>query len=95
MQSRKEGTMRILLIAVLAGALLGCETGPSGRWVQAGRTDQEARDDYAHCQKVAMQEAQDKRSVEPFTEEAIKQQCMEREGYTYIKDQPKPSSSRY
>lgn len=42
--------MNIMLIAVLAGLLYGCETGPSGRWVQAGRTDQEAEDDYAHCQ---------------------------------------------
>ena len=85
----------MMLIALLAALLYGCETRPSGRWVQSGKTDQEAQDDYAHCQKVAMQESQDKRSVEPFTEEAIKQQCMKRMGYTYVKDQPKPSSSRY
>jgi hypothetical protein len=37
--------MKITLIAVFAGLLCGCVMGPSGHWVQAGRTDQEAQDD--------------------------------------------------
>jgi len=88
----------IILIAVLAGLLYGCETGPSGRWAQAGRTDQQAQDDYAHCQKVAMQESGGQRSTDPFKESAVAEICMKRMGYTYytyVKDQPKPSSSRY
>ena len=84
-----------ILIAVLAGLLYGCETGPSGRWVQAGRTDQEAQDDYAHCQKVAMQESEGQRSTDPFKESTVGEKCMKGMGYTYVKDQPKPSYSRY
>ena len=87
--------MNIVLIAVLAGLLYGCETGPSGRWVQAGRTDQEAQDDYAHCQKVAMQESEGQRRTDPVKESTVGEKCMKGMGYTYVKDQPKPSYSRY
>jgi len=89
--------MNIMLIAVLAGLLSGCETGPSGRWAQAGRTSQEAQDDYAHCQKVAMQESEGQRSTDPFKESTVAENCMKRMGYTYytyVKDEPKPSYSR-
>jgi hypothetical protein len=87
--------MRILLIAVLVGALFGCETGSSGRWVQDGRTDEQALDDHTHCRKVAMQESDGQRSVDPFKEAVIEENCMKRMGYTYVKNQPNPSSSRY
>ena len=87
--------MYIILIAVLAGLLYGCETGPSGRWAQAGRTSQEAQDDYAHCQKVAMQESEGQRSTDPFKESTVGEKCMKGTGYTYVKDQPKQSYSRY
>jgi len=79
----------------LLSALVGCETAPSGRWVQNGRTDAEAQDDHAHCQKVAMQESDGQRSVEPFKEAALEENCMKRMGYTFIRNQPKPSSSGY
>ena len=82
----KEGEMRILLIAVLAGALFGCQTGPSGRWVQAGRTDLEAQADYGHCEKVAMQESEGMRSTDPFKETSIKESCMKRMGYEYVRN---------
>lgn len=87
--------MRVLLVAVLMGALFGCETGPSGRWVQAGRTDQQAQDDHAHCRKVAMQESDGQRTVDPFKETAVEESCMKRMGYTYVKNQSTPPSSRY
>ena len=87
--------MNIMPLAVLAGLLYGCETGPSGRWVQAGRTDQEAQDDYAQCQKVAMQESEGQRSTDPFKESTVGEKCMKGMGYTYVKDQPKQSYSQY
>jgi hypothetical protein len=87
--------MQILLIAVLMGALFGCQTGSSWRWVQAGRTDQQTEDDHAHCQKVAMQESDGQRSVDPFKEAIVEENCMRRMGYTYVKNPPKPSSSQY
>ncbi len=87
--------MKFLLIAVFAGLLYGCATGPSGHWVQAGRTDQQAEDDLAHCQKVGMQESEGQRSTDPFKEATVEENCMKRMGYTFVKDQPKPSYSRY
>jgi len=91
----KEEAVWIIVIAVVAGLQYGCEPGPSGRWAQAGRTDQQAEDDYAHCQKLEMQESEGQRSTDPFKEGAVEEDCMEREGYTFVKNQPKPSSSRY
>ena len=85
----------MMLIALLAALLYGCETGPSGRWVQPGKTDQEAQGDYAHCQNVAMQESEGQRSTDPFKESGVKEDCMKRMGYSYVKDQPKQSYSRY
>jgi len=87
--------MHMMLIVVLAGLLWGCKTGPSGHWVQAGRTDQEAQDDLAHCEKVAYLDSQRNKTDEPFKEAQVEKNCMERMGYTYVKDQPKPASSQY
>ena len=87
--------MRILLIAIAGVALFGCETGPSGQWVQNGRTAQQAEDDHAHCRKVAIQESDGQRSVDPFKETVVEENCMKRMGYTYVKSQPNRASSRY
>ena len=94
MRPTREDTMWILFITVLMGALVGCESGPSGRWVQNGRTDQQAEDDHAHCRKVAMQESDGQRSVDPFKESVVEENCMKRMGYQYVKSQP-TRSSRY
>lgn len=45
--------------------------------------------------KVAMQESEAQRSTDPFKESAVKENCMKRMGYLYVKDQPKQSYSRY
>ena len=78
--------MKMLLIPVLIGMLSGCATAPSGHWKQAGRTDLETQRDHAHCEKVAIQESQRNKSDEPFREAAIEKQCMEKMGYTYVKN---------
>jgi hypothetical protein len=83
--------MRILLITAAVVVLAGCESGPSGRWVQQGRTDAQTAEDLDHCEKVTMQESDGQRSVGPFKEAGVKQNCMERMGYRYVKyvSQPK------
>lgn len=78
--------MKMLLVTVLIGMLSGCATAPSGHWEQAGRTELETQDDHAHCGKVAMQESLRNKTDEPFKEAAVEKNCMERMGYTYIKD---------
>ncbi|WP_447985749.1 hypothetical protein [Nitrospira sp. Nam74] len=76
--------MRILFIAPLLVMFVGCQTSPSGHWTQAGKTDQDAQADYAHCEKVSMQEANGMRSTDVFKEDIIKEVCMKRMGYQYV-----------
>jgi len=79
--------MKTLLLTVFVGMLSGCATAPpSGHWEQAGRTELETQDDHAHCEKVAMQESLRNKTDEPFKEAAVEKNCMERMGYTYIKN---------
>jgi hypothetical protein len=42
-----------------------------------------------------MQESEGQRSTDPSKESAIVENCMKRMGYSYVKDQPKQSYSRY
>jgi len=67
----------------------GCASAPSGQWVQPGRTQAETTEDFHHCEKVAMQESEGMRSTEPFKEDLIKQKCMQRMGYKWVKTEPK------
>ena len=78
--------MKTLLVTVLIGMLSGCASAPSGQWEQAGRTELETKDDHAHCEKVAMQESLRNKTDEPFKEAAVEKNCMERMGYTHIKN---------
>jgi len=79
--------MKTLLFPVLIGMLSGCAAAaPSGHWEQAGRTEVEIQDDHAHCEKVAMQESLRNKMDEPFKEAVVEKNCMERMGYTYIKN---------
>ncbi len=77
--------MRILFIAAILSMLGGCQTNPSGQWIQAGKAEQDAQADYAHCEKVAMQEANGMRSTDVFKEDIIKENCMKRMGYQYVR----------
>ena len=77
--------MRILLILV-AVMLAACDT--PGRWIKAGGTDLESQADYAHCEHIAMLDSEGMRSVEPFKEEIVKQNCMKKMGYAYLRDTP-------
>ena len=72
---------KLFLIAITAG-LLSCQSAPEPQfWKQSGKTDQQGQEDYGHCEKVAMQEANGMRSTDVFKEDAIKEQCMRRLGY--------------
>lgn len=74
-------------VLVLALILVwGCHTSPDGHWIQAGRTDHDSQSDYAECEKVAMQEANGMRSTDVFKEDIIKERCMKRLGYEYVKN---------
>ena len=55
-------------------------------------TDQQAEDDHAHCRKVAMQESDGQRSVDPFKESVVEENCMKRIGYQYVKSESTRSS---
>ncbi len=77
--------MKTFCIAVLIGLLSGCATAPTGHWEQAGRTEQETQDDFAHCEHVAYLDSQRNKTDEPFKGPQIEKNCMERMGYTYVK----------
>lgn len=76
--------MKTMYVAMLIGMLSGCATAPSGHWEQAGRTDLETQDDFAHCEKTAYLDSQRNKSDEPFKGPIIEKNCMQRLGYTYI-----------
>jgi hypothetical protein len=78
--------MKTLRLTVLIGILSGCATVPSGHWEQDGRTELESQDDFAHCEQVAYLESQRNKSDEPFKGAQVEKNCMERMGYTYIKN---------
>ncbi|HJT19737.1 MAG TPA: hypothetical protein VJ746_04675 [Nitrospira sp.] len=71
-------------VMVLVGMFLGCSTAPSGHWEQAGRTEAETRDDFAHCEQVAFLDSQRNKTDEPFKGAQIEKNCMQRMGYTYV-----------
>ena len=81
--------MKELGILGLLLALYGCESVPSGQWVQEGGTEAQMREAMGHCEKVGMLESDGMRSTDPFKEEIVKQNCMRRMGYTYVKLPPK------
>jgi hypothetical protein len=69
--------MRDLLLLILLAGLVACQSVPDTQsWVKDGQSDQNRQDDYAHCEKVAMQESNGMRSTDVFKETAIKEQCM-------------------
>ena len=78
--------MKTLRLTVLIGMLSGCATVPSGHWEQDGRPELETQDDFAHCEQVAYLESQRNKSDEPFKGAQVEKNCMERMGYTYIKN---------
>jgi hypothetical protein len=77
--------MKRLMIGVLL-AICGCESVPSGRWVQPERTEAQTKADYDHCEKVAMQEGGGMRSTDVFKEEQVRNNCMQRLGNRYEKN---------
>ena len=78
--------MQLLCIAVVLGLLAGCESGPSGRWIQDGKTDLDAQQDYAQCERDAIFNSEGLRSVEPFKESMQKKSCMKQKGYKYFEN---------
>jgi len=78
--------MKTLRLTVFIGMLSGCATAPSGHWEQAGRTELETQDDFAHCEKVAYLDSQRNKTGEPFKEAQVEKNCMQRMGYTYTKN---------
>lgn len=55
--------------------LLACQSAlDSQLWKQSGKTDQQVQEDYGHCEKVAMQEANGMRSTDVFKEDLVKEQ---------------------
>ncbi len=74
--------MRKLLLIAMTLGLFSCQSAPESQlWKQSGKTDLQVQEDYGHCEKVAMQEANGMRSTDVFKEDAIKEQCMRRLGY--------------
>jgi hypothetical protein len=73
--------MRLVIATALMMLLWGCETGPSERWVQEGRTDAQAKSDYAQCEKDALHESNGMRSTDPFKEGIMIRNCMQKMGY--------------
>jgi len=74
--------MRKLFLIAMTLGLFSCQSAPESQlWKQSGKTDQQGQEDYGHCEKVAMQEANGMRSTDVFKEDAIKEQCMRRLGY--------------
>jgi phosphopentomutase len=84
MGATKGGIMKTVYVALLIGMLSGCATTPSGHWEQAGRTEQETQDDFAHCEQVAYLDSQRNKTDEPFKGPIIEKNCMQRLGYNYI-----------
>jgi hypothetical protein len=74
--------MRELLLIAVAAGLVACQNVPDSQpWTQSGKSEQQVQDDYGHCEKVAMQEANGMRSTDVCKEDAIKEHCMKRLGY--------------
>jgi hypothetical protein len=69
--------MKMLLLAMTVVLIAGC----SQRWVQAGKTDLDARRDEFECENTIVTKHGGWSRVEPFTAAMEINECMQLKGY--------------
>lgn len=74
--------MKTALLVLMLVLVTGC----AQRWVQAGKTDLDARRDEFNCENVIVTKHGGWRNVEPFTAAMEINECMRLKGYHIERD---------